>query len=81
MIIKITDPNVPKPSEITPEKEYLTRRRFFGRAGLVVAAATLAACAPQLTTPVAVTEVSPATTLTDELGNKSYFLERYCELQ
>ena len=48
MIIKITDPKAPKSSEITPEKEYITRRRFFGRAGLVVAAATLAACVPPL---------------------------------
>lgn len=75
MIIKIANPNVPRNSEITPEVEYLSRRRFFGRAGLVVAAATLAACAPQLTTPGAVTEVSPSTILTDELGNKTTSLK------
>lgn len=68
MIIKTMNPKAPKSSEITPEYEYITRRRFFGQAGLIVAAATLAACAPSLTSLGEVTE-SPTSTLTDEMGN------------
>jgi len=70
MIINNINPNTPKSSEITPEKEYLTRRRFFGRAGAMVAAATLAACAPKLV-PGAETTITSIPSLVDELGNKA----------
>jgi methionine sulfoxide reductase catalytic subunit len=61
-------------SEITPEEDYLSRRRFLGRAGMIVAAATLAACAPKI---IPSTEGVPTTdgasllngSLKDELGN------------
>ncbi len=70
MIIKVKNNNTPKSSEITPEVNYINRRRFLGRAGAVVAAATLAACAPKT---VAVPEGIPVVpgSLTDELGNKA----------
>ena len=63
-------------SEITPEADYLSRRRFLGRAGMIVAAATLAACTPKI---ISTTEVVPTTdgasllngSLKDELGNKT----------
>ena len=63
-------------SEITPEADYLSRRRFLGRAGMIVAAATLAACTPKI---ISTTEVVPTTdgvsllngSLKDELGNKA----------
>jgi methionine sulfoxide reductase catalytic subunit len=70
MIIKSIDPKAPKSSEITPEFEYINRRRFFGRAGAMVAAATLAACAPRL---VPGTNLLPTDipTYVDELGNNA----------
>ena len=70
MIIKSIDPKAPKSSEITPEFEYINRRRFFGRAGAMVAAATLAACAPKL---VPGTNLLPTDipTYVDELGNNA----------
>lgn len=66
----------PNSSEITPEELYISRRRFMGRAGALVAAVALTACAPKLTS------TSPATgsgsdsgtptggNLHDELGNQ-----------
>jgi sulfoxide reductase catalytic subunit YedY len=70
MIIKIRNNNSLKSSEITPEVDYINRRRFLGRAGAVVAAATLAACAPKtLPTPAGVPIATGS--LADELGNKA----------
>jgi methionine sulfoxide reductase catalytic subunit len=70
MIIKSFDPKAPKSSEITPEFEYINRRRFFGRAGALVAAATLAACTPQLV-PGSNLLPTDIPTYVDELGNKA----------
>ena len=70
MIIKSIDPRAPKSSEITPEYEYINRRRFFGRAGAMVAAATLAACAPKLV-PGTNSLPSGIPTYVDELGNNA----------
>lgn len=69
MIIRTVNPKAPKSSEITPEYEYINRRRFFGRAGMIVAAATLVACVPPLSS-INRTE-GPTTNVTDELGNKA----------
>ena len=63
-------------SEITSEADYLSRRRFLGRAGAMVAAATLAACTPKV---MPSSEGVPTTdgasllngSLMDELGNKT----------
>jgi sulfoxide reductase catalytic subunit YedY len=74
MIIKSYDPKAPKSSEITPEFEYINRRRFFGRAGAMVAAATLAACAPRLVSgvePLPIDSLADASVYIDELGNKA----------
>ncbi len=70
MIIKIRNNNFLRSSEITPEVDYINRRRFLGRAGAVVAAATLAACAPKtVSTPAGVPIATGS--LMDELGNKA----------
>lgn len=69
MIIKITNPRKPKSSEITPEADYISRRRFLGRAGWMVAAAALASCVPAVTTPQTNPELPTADTV-DELGSK-----------
>jgi sulfoxide reductase catalytic subunit YedY len=68
-----------KPSEITPEHVYLSRRQFIKSMGLVGASALLAACAPQTPTktadPPAMGAVPAATGLTDELGDKANTFE------
>jgi hypothetical protein len=74
MIFKSVNPKAPKPSEITPEFEYINRRRFLGRAGAMVAEATLVACAPRLvsgTEPLPTGISSDASIYMDELGNKA----------
>ncbi len=63
-------------SEITSEADYLSRRRFLGRAGAMVAAATLAACAPKVMpssegVPTADGASLLNGSLRDELGNKT----------
>jgi sulfoxide reductase catalytic subunit YedY len=63
-------------SEITSEANYLSRRRFLGRAGAMVAAATLAACAPKVmpssdSVPTADGASLLNGSLMDELGNKT----------
>ena len=70
MIFKSIDPKAPKSSEITPEFEYINRRRFFGRAGALVAAATLAACAPKLV-PGTNSLPTEFPMYVDELGNNA----------
>ena len=50
MIVKKVNSNNILSSEITSEADYLSRRRFLGRAGAMVAAATLAACTPKVIT-------------------------------
>jgi methionine sulfoxide reductase catalytic subunit len=59
-----------KPSEITPEHVYLSRRQFLKTMGIVSATALLAACAPR--TPAAEETPLPdlkASKQTDELGD------------
>jgi sulfoxide reductase catalytic subunit YedY len=72
-----------KPSEITPEHVYLSRRQFLKSMGLVGASALLAACAPKTTPQIAPKSTEPtsegaapaATGLTDELGDKANTFE------
>lgn len=62
-----------KPSEITPEHVYLSRREFIKMMGLAGAGALLAACTGQLVTPQAPATTEPpdlhVSAQTDELGN------------
>ena len=79
MIIKRTNPNTPRSSEITPEEKYISRRRFLGRAGSVVAAATLAACAPRIIPGNTAVPAGPGA-LMDELGREAtsyYYISNY----
>jgi methionine sulfoxide reductase catalytic subunit len=56
-------------SEITPEHLFYTRRRFLKLAGLAVASAALAACAPQSSSfPTAISSSPQVNTPGDELG-------------
>ncbi|GAB4513084.1 MAG: protein-methionine-sulfoxide reductase catalytic subunit MsrP [Anaerolineae bacterium] len=66
-----------RPSEITPEHVYLSRRKFMKGIGAVAAAATVQACAPlgNAPEPEAQTDATPEPTPhagaeTDELGDK-----------
>ena len=68
-----------KPSEITPEHVYLSRRQFIKTMGLVGASALLAACTPKTTPktvePVAEEAAPVVPGLTDELGDKANTFE------
>ncbi len=70
MIIRIKNKKQPLPSEITPEKDYLSRRRFLKTAGYIGAAAALAACAPTVNS-VKPTPMGVEATIRDEFGDIS----------
>jgi methionine sulfoxide reductase catalytic subunit len=76
MIIKKMNHHKIVSSEITPEADYVSRRRFFGWAGTMVASATLAACAPKFSptaegAPVGEEPIILSGATMDELGNKA----------
>jgi methionine sulfoxide reductase catalytic subunit len=62
-----------KPSEITPEHVYLSRRQFLkGVGALAAGAALLSACGPKASSPSSAStdNVAPSGATTDELGDK-----------
>ncbi len=70
MIFRLNNSKRPRSSEITPEKDYLNRRRFLKSVGYAGAAAALAACAP-VANRVNPTPVGVAVTKRDEFGDIS----------
>ncbi len=56
-------------SEITPKREYLSRRDFMKAATVATGAALLAACAPSVAEVPQNAEPVPTSSATDELGN------------
>jgi sulfoxide reductase catalytic subunit YedY len=70
MLIKHKDPNLPRSSEITPEKDYFNRRRFIKSIGFAGAAAALVACNP-VGNPSKPTPVGVDVTKRDEFGDIS----------
>ena len=70
MIIRTKNKKQPLSSEITSEKDYLSRRRFLKTAGYVGAAAALAACAPSVKS-IKPTPMGVEATIRDEFGDIS----------
>lgn len=56
-------------SEITPEAEYFSRRRFLKNSLGLTAASLLAACAPQVTSAITPSPTSANSDITDEFGD------------
>lgn len=63
--------NQVKSSEITPEEQYLSRRKFMKAAGVTAAAVTLAACVPQKKPGEPSQPIIEGVTKVDELGDVS----------
>lgn len=71
MLLKKNKYPQPRSSEITPEDQYLNRRRFIRGAGILAAGAALAACAPRGKGGVKPTPIGVEATKRDEFGDIS----------